>query len=150
MNYSKGRKIYIIISAIILLGVMATIFILSAQNDTESSSTSSWVVELLTSIFGTVPNENTIRTIAHFCEFAGLGFVLCNFIFSLKNKILPILSILLSSGYALTDEIHQFFVPGRACQLIDWCVDTSGTILGVAVFCCIILIIKHKKPIDSD
>lgn len=148
MNYSKGRKIYIITSSFALLAVLITIFVLSAQNGQESSSTSGWVVELLTAVFGTMPKENTIRTLAHFCEFAGLGFIFTNFIFSLKDKPKPLLSALASSGYALTDEIHQYFVPGRACQFSDWFVDTCGIVFGVAIFCILITIItkiKHKK-----
>lgn len=150
MIYSKGRKIYITISAVSLLAVLITIFVLSAQNGQESSSTSGWVVEFLTAVFGTMPDENTIRTLAHFCEFAGLGFLMCNFLFALKDKLKPIHSIIFSSGYALTDEIHQIFVPGRACQFTDWFVDFCGIALGVAVFCIIILIIKHKKPLVSE
>lgn len=148
MNYSKGRKIYIALSAIALFAVLTTIFALSAQNGQDSSSTSGWAVELLTAVFGTMPNESTIRTLAHFCEFAGLGIVFSNFIFSIKYKTNPLLSFSLSSLYALTDEIHQYFVPERACQFSDWFVDSCGVILGVAFFCILITIItklKHKK-----
>lgn len=146
MKYSKRRKIYIALSAVILLAVLTIIFVLSAQNGQDSSSTSGWVVELMTAFFGTIPEENTIRILAHFCEFAGLGFLFANFIFSLKNKPKPILSFSLSSLYALTDEIHQYFVPGRACQLTDWLVDTCGAVLGVAVFYILFGIIqKHTN-----
>ena len=142
MNYSKGRKIYIALSAILLIAVLVTIFILSAQNGQESSSTSGWVVELLTAILGSVPSESTIRTLAHFCEYAGLGFIFANFIFSIKNKPAPIFSVLASSGYAVTDEIHQYFVPDRACQLSDWLVDTCGVVVGVTAFCILVFIVS--------
>ncbi len=146
MKYSKGRIIYITLSAVTLLAVLTIIFVLSAQNGQDSSSTSGWVVELLTAVFGTMPKENTIRTLAHFCEFAGLGFIFTNFIFSFKNKPKPLLSVLLSSLYALSDEIHQYFVPGRACQFTDWFVDTCGVVLGVAVFYILFGIIqKHTN-----
>lgn len=145
MNYSKGRKIYIIISAAALLAVLITIFILSAQDGQESSSTSGFFSEFIEAIFGQPANESIIRTLAHFCEFAGLGFLVCNFIFALKDKLQPFLSVLLSCAYALSDEIHQYFVPDRSCQLTDFAVDSAGIVLGVAVFCIIIFIIKHKK-----
>ncbi len=148
MNYSKGRKIYIIISAVVLLAVLVTIFILSAQNGEESSSTSGFFTKLIEAVFGQSANEAIIRTLAHFCEFAGLGFLMCNFIFALKDKLRPFLSILFSVGYAVTDEIHQFFVPGRACQLSDLAVDSCGVVFGIAVFCIIVYIIseiKHNK-----
>ena len=148
MKYSKGRKIYIIISAVALLAVLITIFVLSAQNGEESSFTSSFFTELIEAVFGQPANEDTIRTLAHFCEFAGLGFLMCNFLFALKDKLRPFLSIFFSVVYAISDEIHQYFVPERACQLSDLAVDSCGVIFGIAVFCVlniIIIRIKHKK-----
>ena len=148
MKYSKGRKIYIIISAVALLAVLITIFVLSAQNGEESSFTSSFFTELIEAVFGQPANEDTIRTLAHFCEFAGLGFLMCNFLFALKDKLRPFLSIFFSVVYAISDEIHQYFVPERACQLSDLDVDSCGVIFGIAVFCVlniIIIRIKHKK-----
>ncbi len=148
MNYSKGRKIYIIISAVVLLAVLVTIFVLSAQDGQESSSTSGFFTELFEAIFGQPANESIIRTLAHFCEFAGLGFLMCNFIFALKDKLRPFLSIIFSVLYAISDEIHQYFVPERACQLSDLAVDSCGIVFGVAAFCIIISVIskiEHKK-----
>lgn len=146
MNYSKGRKIYIALSAIALVAVLITIFVLSAQNGEKSSSTSGFFTELIEAIFGQPADEAIIRTLAHFCEFAGLGFLMCNFLFALKDKLKPILSILLSCAYAVTDEIHQYFVPDRACQLSDFAVDSAGIVLGVTVFCISnTIIIKYKK-----
>ena len=148
MNYSKGRKIYIIISAVALLAVLITIFVLSAQNGEESSSTSGFFTDLIEAIFGQPPNEAIIRTLAHFCEFAALGFLMCNFIFALKDKLKPLFSILFSFIYAVSDEIHQYFIPERACQLSDLAVDLCGIVFGIAVFCVlniIIIRIKHKK-----
>ena len=140
MNYSKERKIYIFFSAIVLLAVLVTIFVLSAQNGEESSSTSGFFTHLIEAVIGQPANEALIRTLGHFCEFAGLGFLMSNFIFSLKDKLKPIMSISLSCAYAITDEIHQLFVPDRACQLSDFAVDTAGIILGVVSFCVLILL----------
>ncbi len=140
MNYSKGRKIYIIISAVALLAVLITIFILSAQNGEESSSTSGFFTDLIEAIFGQPPNEAIIRTLAHFCEFAALGFLMCNFIFALKDKLKPFFSILFSFIYAVSDEIHQYFIPERACQLSDLTIDLGGIVFGVVVFCLLIFI----------
>ena len=146
MNYSKGRKLYIAISAILVAAVAIIIFYLSHQTSTESSETSDSLIGLIAELIGKVFSENFIRTLAHFCEFAGLGFLVCNLIFAIKDKLKPILSILLSIGYSVTDEIHQIFIPGRAFQLIDLAVDLGGIILGVAVFCIFkIIITRHKK-----
>jgi len=45
---------------------------------------------------------------------------------------LPVIGI--SLLYALSDEWHQAFVPGRTPRLLDWLVDGSGVILGLAAF----------------
>ena len=39
-------------------------------------------------------------------------------------------AVLLCLGYALLDEIHQHFVPGRAFQLADLGLDLLGSTLG--------------------
>ena len=145
MIHTKKRKVYIIFSGIALLTVMITIFCLSAQNGQASSETSGWVVDLLTKLFGSMPDESVIRTLAHFCEFAGLGFVMSNFIFALKDKPKPLLCILLSWGYAWTDEIHQIFVPQRAFQLIDLTVDLGGIVLGTLVYVFLNFLINKRK-----
>ena len=35
-----------------------------------------------------------------------------------------------ASLYGASDEIHQYFVPGRQCDLRDWVADTVGGVLG--------------------
>ena len=140
MNYSKGRKIYITISAILVVAVAVIIFYLSAQNGEESSSTSGFFTKLVTALAGRPVKESVVRSLAHFCEFAGLGLLVANLFFAIKDNLKPFLSIILSSGYAITDEIHQIFVPGRACQLTDLAIDICGIVLGVVVFCVLIFI----------
>lgn len=39
-------------------------------------------------------------------------------------------SCLFCIAYAASDEIHQAFVPGRACRFFDVCVDTGGVLTG--------------------
>jgi VanZ family protein len=43
-------------------------------------------------------------------------------------------SLLSGSFYGITDEIHQYFVPGRSADPWDWLADTVGVILGVAAY----------------
>lgn len=145
MKYSKNRKIYIAFSALSVIAIMAIIFYLSSQNGEESTNTSNWLTDLIISIVGKAPDPHILRTLAHFCEFAGLGFLINNLIFSIKDKLKPFIGVLLSWGYAWTDEIHQIFVPERAFQLFDLTVDLGGVILGTAVFSGIILLIKKHK-----
>ena len=143
MNYSTGRKIYIAISAILVAAVAIIIFYLSDQTATESSSTSDSLIDLIFKLIGQVFSADLIRSLAHFCEYAGLGFLVHNLLFAIKDKLKPLIAIFLSFGYSITDEIHQLFVPGRSFQLIDLTVDLAGIVLGVVVFC-LLIFIKHK------
>ncbi len=149
-EYTKKRKTYIIISAILLVAVMVIIFMLSAENGEKSSDTSGRFVEILTFILGFTPPEDVIRTLGHFCEFAALGFLSANMLFAYKDKLKPVLTALLSLGYAVTDEIHQIFVPERACQISDLAVDFAGIILGTIVFSIIYLIIQRFERYKNE
>jgi VanZ family protein len=54
----------------------------------------------------------------------------------IKNnvKLIMILSILLSSFYGISDEIHQYFVPFRDADFMDVLADMLGGILGVYIY----------------
>jgi VanZ family protein len=132
-------KIYKVLSVILLAAVMATIFFLSHQNSTESTETSGFVTRLMSLVFGNVP-ESIVRTFGHFSEFCALGFLMMNCFFAFKEKLQPVHSILLSWGYAWTDEIHQIFVDGRAFQISDLLVDLTGIITGSVLIATIILL----------
>ncbi|GHV73504.1 hypothetical protein AGMMS49940_08060 [Spirochaetia bacterium] len=41
-----------------------------------------------------------------------------------------LLIVLISSLYGVIDEIHQFYVPLRDCNVWDWIADTIGACLG--------------------
>ncbi|AEF84973.1 VanZ family protein [Treponema primitia ZAS-2] len=43
-----------------------------------------------------------------------------------------LLATFISSLYGISDEIHQYFVPGRDCNVWDWVADTIGSFLGAA------------------
>jgi len=72
--------------------------------------------------------------IIHLVCFSGLAFW-WGFWFSPKSwNIKPLtnflLVVLITSGYGIIDEIHQYFVPGRSASLLDWLSDTFGGVIG--------------------
>ena len=139
------NKIYFSISLIIVLALLVLIFCLSHQSGEASSETSGWLTMLLSFILPFEANEAVIRTLAHFSEFACLSFFVNNLFVSYKARLRPIISCVLSFLYAITDEIHQIFIPGRACQLQDMLVDLAGIISGMLVFVVIYSLIKKLK-----
>jgi VanZ family protein len=40
------------------------------------------------------------------------------------------ISAAIASAYGVVDEIHQYFVPGRNCNVWDWMADTIGAVAG--------------------
>ncbi|MDR0568249.1 MAG: VanZ family protein [Spirochaetaceae bacterium] len=38
-----------------------------------------------------------------------------------------------ASAYGFVDEAHQYFVPGRDCNVWDWFADTLGGVLGSGI-----------------
>jgi VanZ family protein len=43
-------------------------------------------------------------------------------------------ALLITSLYGVSDEWHQYFVPGRSCDAADWLADTLGGALGIALY----------------
>ena len=46
-----------------------------------------------------------------------------------KNKKFLFLPVVISIFYGISDEFHQFFVPGRSCSFSDVLLDTTGILL---------------------
>jgi VanZ like family len=68
-----------------------------------------------------------LRKLAHTAEYAVLGLLLQR---ALDNAWA---SFLLGAAYAVTDEIHQAFVPGRLGNPVDVAIDAAGVAVGVAL-----------------
>jgi VanZ family protein len=41
--------------------------------------------------------------------------------------------VCIASVYGAVDEVHQYFVPGRDCNVWDWIADTLGAVLGAVL-----------------
>lgn len=128
----------VIFSWIAVFLCMAVIFALSAQKGDDSQNLS----DSLIIIFGLEFSSDFIRTCAHFLEYAGLAVLIYNALYQSLGSAKPFLTVVISAIYAVTDEIHQLFVEGRACQITDIITDTAGAITGVAVLSTIIFVFK--------
>lgn len=141
-----NRKIYISISWILVIICMGIIFSLSAQNGEESSELSGSFVTALLKMFGLTINEGFLRNCAHCLEFMGLSVLIFNAVYTtFETKITPVIAFAGTVFYAVTDEIHQFFVPDRAFQLSDILVDSTGALIGVMASLIILKIILTIK-----
>ncbi len=160
------KHLFRAISILGLVTCMIAIFVFSCENSDTSNATSGEFIKKLCIFFidgfEHLPeqerveiisqNQAVIRTLAHFSIFAALGFfaslTLTSFaVFKLKNLVF---STLFCVFYALSDEIHQHFVPGRAFQFSDILVDSLGCIVGILLVTCLAAIILKKKVNKND
>lgn len=79
-----------------------------------------------------------MRKSAHFIAYLVLGFLVSH---AMKNEASTApawkqrgASLLLCVAYALSDEFHQLFVPGRGPLLKDVFIDGSGAALGIMLY----------------
>lgn len=79
----------------------------------------------------------------HLCEYGVFGFILARFFVHLGWKNPYVWAVLVASLYGATDEIHQYYVPGRTLEVYDWMADTLGSLVGSQT--CRLWLKKFKK-----
>ena len=96
--------------------------------------------------------DKVIRKLAHYTIYSIGGFLIMNYAYATdrKPKEKIIYSILFGAGYAVTDELHQFFVSGRSARIFDVGIDTLGVATGILIYLIIrkvidITVIKYKR-----
>lgn len=47
-----------------------------------------------------------------------------------RGLFFMLIAAAIGSTYGIVDEVHQFFVPGRDCNVWDWIADTLGAVIG--------------------
>lgn len=121
---------------------MVLIFCFSADNADESTEKSNFFVQILESLPISLRDNLSfiVRKAAHFSIYALLGFLVSG-VFSGKQKFYTISVCFL---YACTDEIHQYFVVGRACRFQDVMIDTAGSFFGILIFMLIYRLLRKK------
>ena len=151
------KNIYRIIISILLIWTFFIIFGFSNQNGKESSGISKKITQIITTNIKYIQNleenqkneitnriEKIIRKLAHFSIYTLVGLLLMILVNTYNLKLTNKIAITSITGiiYAISDEIHQSFIPGRSPQVTDVLIDTMGVILGILL---VILVIKIKE-----
>lgn len=148
------RKIYVSVSWILVAVCMGIIYALSAQTASDSANLSGSFILALFEWLGIEFQQEIIRTVAHCLEFMGLSLLIFNATYSTwETKFTPLIAFAGTFFYAVTDEIHQIFVPDRAFQLSDILVDSTGALIGVIasfVILKFILYIKKRRNCNGN
>ena len=128
------------IFTIISILIMVVIFVHSAMPAEMSSIESSVFERFVASILGVAPESVTfaVRKCAHFTEYLVLGlFMMLAAVNTRQQKksayITGLITWIIGTAYAVSDELHQLFVPGRSCELRDMCIDAVGIFCGVLI-----------------
>lgn len=110
------------------------------------------LIYYLSSIPGSEISLQTPDYILHGLAFGGLSFLLTVFFrFSMDLKFSIGYSLVFTLVYALSDECHQFFVPGRVPDWVDIVADMVGAIivqLGIITFLYFFAYLKSKKQLS--
>ena len=77
-----------------------------------------------------------VRKGAHFSIYMVLGLLIMSYfkeLYLINNKGL-LIALIICFLYACSDELHQYFVPGRSSEFFDVLIDSSGSILGIYIY----------------
>lgn len=167
MNKGKRKSMRIdkinILRGILIILLLCTFFIIfgfSSQNGEQSGGISRKITEGILEKSNRYNNlkeeekkpilhrtESIIRKMAHFSIYTVIGILLMGLLctYKIKNKWRIVITIVTGMLYAISDEFHQSFSPGRTPKITDVYIDTLGVFLGVLL---ILLIVKiHDKYI---
>lgn len=156
------KKSILLISWAAVAAVAIAIFLFSAQNSQESTQVSHGLIERIylwyTNLFGRPCTsgelirisafwDHFVRKLAHFSIYTLLGLCSANafYLTFLQLKKAVGLALLTGCLYAVSDEIHQLFVPGRSCQITDMALDSCGVLLGILLFCALFAAITKRR-----
>lgn len=160
------KRLFQCLAWLLVLLWMGLIFSFSSQNadisGQISGSTTSKIIAVIYPGFDSLsPDEQAkiidtaehfVRKLGHLTEYFILSALL---VFAmLFNDFLPmnraILAVLISLLYGASDEIHQLFVPGRACRLSDVLIDTLGAAIFASIYILISKLINRKNKKASS
>lgn len=131
-----------------LICTVVFIFKNSMESGQFSSIRSEQVMEFINAVLGKVGlgplSHHAVRKLAHFTEYAMLGFwfMLCLRVYTthfVRHMSWPLFVCLLTAN---VDETLQTFVSGRAGQLKDVWIDFAGVLCGTAVSLFILLFVR--------
>lgn len=153
-----------IILIILTIGIMVFIFTMSAMDAENSSALSTSVGyavgEVVVEGFDELPPneqaefaesiEHPLRKLAHFTEFAALGFLLIFDVYlflKMSGWKRFLIALIIGLIYAASDELHQRLVSGRSGEIFDVLIDTGGVFTGCLIASLILLVFSyfHKK-----
>ena len=141
----------------LMLAWAATIFSLSTAPYSSAASASFFSTDLNWLSVSIHPQDLALvnqlfRKSAHLAEYAIFAVLLYNCLKPAENPFwspsAANWAFVVSGCYSLTDELHQYFVPGRHASLSDCVIDATGALLGLWALSKVMAGVR-RKPTDS-
>ena len=143
--------------------IMIILFNLSAQTRAQSASLSGSITKEVIKFFykdiDSLPKEELasimsaihvfIRKAAHFTAyfFMGVFSLIAMHTYNCKRKIKVAVCLAVGLAYAIFDELHQLFVPGRGPGVFDVALDFFGCASGALVVLLVIFHYERRKKL---
>lgn len=133
------NKKFTVLAGAIMVFIFAQSALSADLSSEESGVIVDWIMRVMEDIlpFGREAVVFAVRKGAHFTEYLILGAALVPAVKEWRSAsgVLPAGGVpaawLIGSAYAMTDEFHQSFVPGRSCEFRDMVIDSCGVLTGV-------------------
>ena len=154
----KKNLIFKRVLFLILLGIaFYVIFNFSAQDGELSGSLSKKVTKFIVNVVSKIKTMDMatqirwieklhpiIRKLAHFGVYTVVGFSVMGFMctFDMRNIFKLLISFAVGVTYAVTDELHQYFIPGRNASIIDVGIDSLGVLTGIFILITLIVFVE--------
>lgn len=137
-----SKRLLVITSWILVISWMFFLFTMSSKVREDSNDLSKGITQKIVKVIEKVYPDfdvdvnrfnHIIRKNAHFFGYLLLGILASQVLrFSgVKGFKLFAFSLIFCVLYAISDEIHQYFVPGRGPQVRDVIIDGAGSTVGI-------------------
>ncbi len=157
MDINRFKKTVKIVTWVLAIAWMFIIFTMSSQVrevslglSTSISQRIVYVVEKISPVKGMNLNissiDHLLRKFAHFFSYLLLGILVIRVLIvsKIRSMNLYALSLIICIVYAISDEFHQGFVPGRGPQIFDVMIDSTGSFIGLLLYRILIEFKKRK------
>ncbi|MCG6913226.1 VanZ family protein [bacterium BMS3Abin03] len=129
-EYLEKRKVTLVYLPLILYWILLLIFTSLPAKD--------------------LPSIGVYDKFEHLGAFFGLSVLLSlGFLYQNKYPLLKkyfwLSAFLIICFYGFLDEIHQLYVPGRDCDILDWTSDAIGALAGTILVKYLLKIFKYKS-----
>ena len=94
-----------------------------------------------------MPNVGVSDKVEHFTAYFIFSFMF-TIVLIIQNKFKYLkvrafsATLFLVGIYAALDELHQLFIPGRSCDILDWATDITSACIAVLV----VFLLTRKSP----